>query len=56
MKAVPNQVNSDTVDQQLKSLWKEERNKPHPRHHDTDGIANEQQEQNNFEPVFDFDD
>ena len=56
MKEVRNEVNSDTVDRQLKSLWKEERNKPLPSHHDTDGNANEQQEEDNFEPVFDFDD
>lgn len=56
MKELPNEVNLDVVDQQLKSLWKEERNKPPPRHHEANGNANEQEQQDNFEPVFDFDD
>ena len=56
LKEVRNTGNSELVDQRLKLQWKEEKNKPIPRHHDTDGNANEQQEEDNFEPVFDFDD
>ena len=56
MKAVRNEVNSETVDQQLKLQWNEERKVALPRHDDTDGNVNEQQEEDNFEPVFDFDD
>ena len=56
LKEVRNSGNSELVDQRLKLQWKEEKNKPIPRHHDTNENTNEQQEEDNFEPVFDFDD
>ena len=56
LKEVRNSGNSELVDQRLKLQWKEEKNKPVPRHHDTNENTNEQQEEDNFEPVFDFDD